>query len=98
VAEVWLSRRAYADLAEIDRFGAEQFGEAAAEAYQEAFDRAFERLAAYPHSGEAKPEYGPGLRSLVCGRHRILYRIEEKIVQIVCVLHHSQDVARHLPQ
>jgi toxin ParE1/3/4 len=98
VADVHLSRRAYADLAEMDDYGAREYGEAAAEAYQLAFDRAFERLADFPRIGEAKPEFGQGLRSLACGQHRILYRIEQEIVQIVCVLHHSQDVLRNLPQ
>lgn len=94
MADVHLSRRAYADLAKIDAYGANQFGETAAAAYQEAFDQAFQRLAAYPRSGEDKPEYGAGLRSFVCQRHRILYRIEAETVQIVCVIHHSRDVAR----
>lgn len=98
MVEVHLSRRAYADLAEIDAHGAAQFGDAAADAYQESFDRAFERLSAYPRIGEAKPDYGEGIRSLVCGRHLILYRIAGDIVQIACVLHHSQDASRHLPQ
>ena len=94
MAEVHLSRRAYADLAEIDAYGASEFGESAAGAYQEAFDRAFQLLGAYPRSGEDKPEYGEGLRSFVCQQHRILYRFEAETVQIVCVIHHSRDVAR----
>lgn len=97
MAEVFLSRKAYADLAEIESYGASRFGEAAAAAYQSTFDHAFARLATYPHSGEARPEFGTGLRCLICGRHRILYRIEDGVVQIVRVMHHSRDVPRHLP-
>jgi toxin ParE1/3/4 len=98
VAEVHLSRLACADLAEIDAFGAEQFGEAAAEAYQDGLDRAFARLADFPLSGEARPQFGPGMRCLVFASHRIIYRIEDHVVQIVRVMHHSRDVPRHLKQ
>ncbi len=98
VADVFLSRRAYADLAEIDTYGTSHFGEATVAAYHDAFDQAFARLATYPLSGEARPGFGVGLRCLVCGSHRILYRIEVQVVQIVRVLHHSRDVPRHLPE
>ena len=92
-----MSRRAYADLVEIGDFGAAQFGEKAADAYQDAFDHAFQRLAIYPHIGEAKSAFGNEIRCLVCNRHHILYRTSGDIVQIVRILHHSRDVSRHLP-
>jgi toxin ParE1/3/4 len=98
VADVHLSRRAYADLAGIDAYGASEFGPDAADAYQDAFDKAFARLADFPHIGEARPAYGPGIRCLVCGQHRILYKIVGNTVQIICILHHSQDVTRRLPR
>ena len=96
MAEIVLSRAAYADLAEIGNYGEAQFGRAAADAYQDEFDRAFERLAAHPRSGEAKPVWGSGFRCLVCKRHRIIYQASEEAVQIYRILHHSRDVPRHL--
>jgi toxin ParE1/3/4 len=98
VAEVVLSRTAYFDLAEIGDYGEAQFGEKAADDYQDAFDRAFERLALFPHIGEARPAFGTDFRCLVCNRHRILYRVSGDTVEIVRVLHHSRDVPRHLPK
>ena len=91
-----MSESAYADLEEIGDYGAARFGEEAADAYQDAFDQAFERLASYPHIGEARPALGNGIRCLVCKRHRILYRIGGDTLRIVRILHHSRDVSRHL--
>lgn len=98
VAEIVLTRDAYADLAEIGEFGETQFGREAADAYQLAIDRAFERLTLYPKSGEAKPAYGRGVRCLVCKRHRILYEVVDDTVTVLRILHHSRDVPRHLPK
>lgn len=93
-----MSRLAYTDLAEIGDYGAAEFGNLAADAYQDAIDHAFERLASFPHSGEARPTFGTDMRCLVCNRHRILYRIRGNTVQIMRILHHSRDVARHIPE
>lgn len=98
VAEIILSRAAFADLAEIGEYGEAQFGGAAADAYQDDIDRSFERLADFPYSGEAKPGWGSGLRCLVCNRHRIVYRVDGDTVRISRILHHSRDVPRHLPE
>ena len=98
MADVILSRAARADLAEIVEYGAVQFGWEAADAYQDAIDQAFALLADFPRSGERRPQYGRGFRCLVCGSHRILYRIEEETVRIFRILHHSRDVPRHLPK
>jgi toxin ParE1/3/4 len=98
VAEVWLRRAAFNDLAEIDEYSAAQFGEAVADAYKDGFDQAFARLASFPRSGEARADFGEGVRCLVCGRHRILYLFDEKVVQIIRVLHQAQDVPRNVPQ
>ena len=96
MAEVHLSRAAYADLAEIDTYGVAQFGEGAADAYQDGLDRAFTRLAEFPESGEARPEYGTGLRCLVYASHRIFYLFDNGVVRIVRGLHHSRDVQQHI--
>jgi toxin ParE1/3/4 len=97
VTDVILSRAARDDLAEIVRYGAANFGVDAVEAYQDAIDKAFARLEDFPRSGEARPDYGSGLRCLICRKHRILYRIQENVVRIIRILHHSRDVPRHLP-
>ena len=98
VPEVRLSSAARGDLAEIDGFGAERFGDDAADAYQRAIDRVLTRLERFPMSGEERPDYGSGIRCVVHRSHRILYRIEPDRVFIARILHHSRDVPRYLPQ
>lgn len=95
---VRLSSAARADLAEIDAFGAERFGDDAADAYQRGIDQVLTRLEEFPKSGEERPDYGGGIRCVVHRSHRILFRIEPDRVFIARILHHSRDVPRHLPQ
>lgn len=98
MVEVRLSEAAGADLAEIDTYGSDQFGDAAAAAYQRGIDRVLTRLEDFPLSGEKRPDYGEGIRCVVHRSHRILYVVEPDRVVIARILHHSRDVPRHLPE
>ena len=98
MAEVRLSETARFDLAEIDAFGAEQFGEDAANAYQRGIAESLDRLRIFPSLGEARPGYGLNIRCIGYRSHRILYRLEGSEVVIARILHHSRDVSRHLPK
>ena len=97
MAEVSLSETARADLADIDTYGAEQFGEDAADAYQRGITDTLERLIRFPNLGEARPAYGVDIRCIVYRRHRILYRLVGEEVVVARILHHSRDDSRHLP-
>ena len=96
VAEVELSPAARADLAEIDDFSADQFGQDVADAYLRGFNDAFALLRRHPLAGPAKPELGIGIRCLVHRRHRIFYRCETERVLIVRIIHHARDVRKLL--
>lgn len=96
MAEVRLSEGARADLADIDAYGAEQFGEDAADGYQRGISDTLDRLSRFPRLGEARPAYGMNIRCIVYRRHRILYRLIGEEVVVARILHHSRDVARHL--
>jgi toxin ParE1/3/4 len=96
VPEVRLSEAARADLIEIDDYGSERFGDDASDAYQRAIDLILTRLEDYPLLGEARPDYGAGIRCIVHKSHRILYRVEGEWVEIARILHHSRDVPQHL--
>ena len=94
--EVRLSNDAVADLIEIDEYGAERFGNDAANAYQRAINLVFTQLETFPLIGEARPDYGAGIRCISHKSHRILYRVENESVEIARILHHSREVTRHL--
>jgi toxin ParE1/3/4 len=49
-------------------------------------------LATQPHSGRARDDIGPDLRSVIIGNFIALYRVESDDVIIVRVLHGSRDL------
>lgn len=82
----------------MDAFGADHFGEEAANSYQRGLHMVFARLEAYPYSGEERTDYGNDIRCIAYRSHRVLYRAQADGVLIVRVLHHSRDAPRHLPE
>lgn len=95
MAKVKLSAAARRDLARIDDYGAEHFGDEAADAYTRGLNEAFSFLADVPFGAEARPD-GEGVRCKVHRRHRILYRVGDETVFVQRILHYSRDVPRHL--
>lgn len=91
-----LSREADADIAEMLRYGSENFGWAAAEAYAQSFEGRFDRLVAHPQIGIAHPELKSGLRSVPHGSHRIYYSVDGEVLTVRRILHKSRDVKRWL--
>jgi toxin ParE1/3/4 len=89
VAEVKLSSTARRDLAGIDAYSAEEFGDKVADKYTRGMNEAFAMLADVPFAGEARPDYGKGVRCKVFKSHRILYRVESDIVFVQRILHHA---------
>jgi addiction module RelE/StbE family toxin len=52
------------------------------------------RLRRFPGSGTVVPEWDrPELREIVVGNYRVIYRLKERCVEILTVIH----AARHLP-
>lgn len=84
------------DLADIDEYSVERFGEEAAEAYARGFTEAFLFLAQYPLSGTPRPELPSGTRCKTYRSHVIFYRYESGTVFIQRILHHSQDAVTRL--
>jgi addiction module RelE/StbE family toxin len=56
--------------------------------------KAVDRLRRFPGSGTLVPEWDrPELREIVVGNYRVIYRLKERCVEILTVIH----AARHLP-
>jgi toxin ParE1/3/4 len=96
VAEVQFTNEAVADLGAIDEYSVAQFGEEVGAAYMRGFDKVFALLKDHPKAGAAVPEYGITFHNIVHRRHRIFYVINESVVLIVRILHHSADASRAL--
>ena len=86
-----LSRRAKEDLLEIWQFIADH-DEIDPDRYIDHLkDRALELLH-FPELGRARNEILSGLRSLLARNHLLFYRIEDKEVQVLRILHGSMDL------
>ena len=96
MARIRLSAAARSDLARIDDYSAERFGDEVAADYVRGFADVFEQLQRFPLSGQARPDYREGTRCKLHRSHRILYRVTDDVVFIQRILHHSQNVPAHL--
>ena len=94
--EVKISRSARSDLAAIDEYGADRFGDEIAGEYSRGLAEALELLSRHPHAGQARPDFGKIVRCKVHRKHRVLYRVAGDTVFVQRVLHHSQNVSAHL--
>ena len=87
---------AKADLADIDDYSADQFGQEVADAYARGFNETFDLLRLHPEAGAAKPELGKAIRCIVHRKHRIFYTVNHGTVLIVRIVHHARDAGRAL--
>lgn len=97
-----LSREAEQDYAKIIAWTVKTFGSRQAQRYRALFKEAHARLAQDPLAAPARTreDLGVGYRVMHLsrpGRHYLIYRIEERRVVVVRILHDSMDLSRHLP-
>jgi toxin ParE1/3/4 len=57
---------------------------------------AYGDLLAHPHLGHSRDDVSPKVRALPVGHHVIYYRVDERVVTILRLLHERMDPARHL--
>ena len=106
--EVELSSAAEADLRQIVRWTARQFGAAQAAAYGQLLRDALKALEAGPNivGARRREEIGTGYRTMHIARNRrrarhfILFRVadsaQERVIRVVRILHDAMDPSRHL--
>jgi toxin ParE1/3/4 len=105
---VRLMERAEQDLGEILDWTVENFGPNQAETYRETLLAAIGELRAGPSllGVKKRDDIFPGLNTLPVaghgrhGRHFVLFRVapdEDRVVEILRLLHDSMDLARHVP-
>lgn len=71
-----LSRQATADIAEIFRFGIEEFGVEQALRYHEGMEQAFEFLVRYPRAVRLRFGFAEPVRIMRYQSHLIIYKID----------------------
>jgi toxin ParE1/3/4 len=86
-----LTAAATRDLDLIQDRGVEHFGVKATRAHMEGFQRVFGLLRRYPAVGQAKTEYGEGVRVFSHRPHRVIYHVDEQEILILRILHSAMD-------
>jgi toxin ParE1/3/4 len=85
--------RARQDLVSIWRYSADEFGETRADRYLRRLNDVISYLAQQPLMGRLRPEIEEGIRSFAVEFHLIFYIILDDGIELVRVLHGSQDIA-----
>ena len=96
MAEVRFSPKARADLAEIDDYSTDTFGDEVAASYARGFNDIWDRLERHPEFGATQPMLGRKVRSIPHRSHRIFYEIDREVVLVLRIFHHARDVKRSL--
>lgn len=86
------TREARADVRDIRRYTAQQWGEHRRDLYVAQLQAGFARLASYPELGQERSELAAGCRAARIAQHIVYYRIVETELVISRVLHSSMDV------
>jgi toxin ParE1/3/4 len=91
-----LSEAADDDLQEIYDYTAAKFGIDQAIKYLSGLDDLFYVLCTHPHTGRMRNEIRKGIRSSSYVSHIVFYRVVDKHIRIVRVLHASRDIPKFL--
>jgi toxin ParE1/3/4 len=91
-----LSPKARADLDKIWTHTAETWGLDKADSYLRTLDDGLELLRDNPLIGREASGIKPGYRKLVSGSHVIYYRLGDRAIDVIRILHKSMDAQRHL--
>lgn len=86
-----LSKTAEADIAKIDFYSFEKWGETTAQAYMAEIEARLISICETPLIGVDRSDLRPGYRAVLSGRHLIYYRADDEFVHVLTILHHSQD-------
>lgn len=90
-----LSEIADKDLEEIFDYSINKFGFDQAEKYLLEIENIFQNLVLNPYSGKKRDEIKQGLYSFPKDNHVIFYRILDKQIRIVRILHGSKDLPNY---
>ncbi len=91
-----LTPKADQDLAQIWRHTNENWGKSQANKYLQLLEKGFLMLLHHPKSGKARDEIRRGYRSLPVEYHVVFYRVRDKDIEIVRILHQRMEVNQHV--
>ena len=94
-AKYRLTPKADQDLAQIWRHTNENWGKSQANKYLKLLEKGLQMLLQHPRSGKVRDEIRRGYRSLPVENHVVFYRIRDKDIEIVRILHQRMEVNQH---
>lgn len=95
MATFLLSEAAQQDILSIRDYTLETWGEAQAITYLSELRQRLEWLAENPAMGKMRDEVKEGYHSFPQGRHIIFYRIAGNNIEVIGIVHHSEDIDTH---
>jgi toxin ParE1/3/4 len=93
-----LSRLAQDDIAHIHDYTLAEWGEAQAVKYVTGLLDALEEIVSAPQRWRERNDIYPGCRARVCGRHLIIYRTRDGVVEFSRILHGAMNLDDHIPR
>lgn len=94
--KIRLTVAAQQDLSTIQDIGLDNFGTMAVRGHMQGFERIFALLRTHPAAGEARPDYGDGIRVFSHKPHRIFYHFGDDDILILRIIHAAMDAASAL--
>lgn len=91
MAEAFRTEASDDDLEDIGQFIARHNPERA-DSFVDEIIAIYDRLAEHPHMGRDRSELADGMRSFPCARYVIFYRVVDRGVEILRVLHGARDL------
>jgi toxin ParE1/3/4 len=91
------TKAAVSDLQSIRSYTLETWGSEQEQRYLHALWEKFEEILADPARWRRREDLFPGCRIAAQGKHVLLFRVEDAVLQVVRILHGAMDFPRHLP-
>ena len=95
MANYLLSKSAQQDIISIQHYTMDRWGKAQTSKYLDLLEQRLEWLANDPALGKKRNEVKEGYISFPEGRHIIFYRIAESGIEVMAVIHQSEDIDFH---
>ncbi|OIO71150.1 MAG: plasmid stabilization protein ParE [Zetaproteobacteria bacterium CG1_02_53_45] len=93
-----LSESARQDILSIRDYTLETWGTAQAGKYLSMLKQRLEWLAGNPALGKNRDEVSEGYLSFPEGRHVIFYRLDEDGIEVIAIVHQSEDIDTHFSE
>lgn len=91
-----VSPSALEDLQQIDDYTVSKWGAEQADRYLAMLWDTFEQIMQKPERWRSRPELHPDCRICFAGRHAILFRARDGVLEVARVLHDAMDYPRHV--